>query len=118
MSRSVLLQLARDSIEEVFQAQSTINKNELLQTYPLLQEKIKTNINLYINGEIKGSYTNKTAENSLLANIIIGAKKAAFEDTNRATLTTSEYLHCELEIILFTSQGNLKERDSAIIKSN
>lgn len=57
MSRSVLLQLARDSIEEVFHAKRSIDKTTLLKQHPLLNEKIPTTINLYINKELKSTYT-------------------------------------------------------------
>ena len=118
MSHSVLLQLARDSIQEVFQAKSTIDRNHILQEHPLLHEKITVTINLYQNEELRGSYKNKNSNNSLLSNIIIGAKKAAFEDEETPVLTTSQYLHCEVEILLFTENGTLQERDSAILSNN
>ena len=114
MSRSILLQLARDSIEEVFQAQRTIDKTALLQTYPLLNENIPVTINLYREKELKGSY-NTTQSSPLIDNIIIGAKKAAFEDTNTNILTTSEYLHCDIELILKTPEGEMSDTDPAII---
>lgn len=116
MARSVLLQLARDSIEEVFHAQRSIDKTALLKEHPLLNEKIQTTINLFINKELKGSYTTKSAETSLLSNIILCAKKAAFESQTMATLKTSEYLHCDIELLLETKEGQLSETDPAIIK--
>lgn len=115
MSRSVLLQLARDSIEEVFQAQRTIDKKQLLEEYPLLNETIPISINLYMEKELKGTYTTQSSENSLLENIIIGAKKAAFEDKSSEILTTSEYLSSEVELILKTPDGEMSESDPAII---
>ena len=115
MSRSVLLQLARDSIVEVLEAQISIDRDSLLQEYPLLNEKIQTTINLFINGELKGSYSIQNSNSSLLSNIITAAKKAAFEDKESSILTTSEYLHCEIELILNTPDGELRETDPAII---
>lgn len=115
MSRSVLLQLARDSIEEVLQAQRTIDKERLLQEHPLLNEPIPISINLYMERELKGTYTTQSEEKSLLENIIIGAKKAAFEDDSRGVLTTSEYLHSEIELIIKTSDGEMSESDPSII---
>ncbi len=115
MSRSVLLQLARDSIEEVLQAQRTIDKKQLLQEHPLLNETIPISISLYMGKELKGTYTSQSEEKSLLENIILGAKKAAFEDETRGVLTTSEYLHSEVELILKTSDGEMNESDPAII---
>ena len=115
MSRSVLLQLARDSIEEVLQAERTIDKKQLLEAHPLLQESIGISLNLYIDKELKGTYSTQTQENSLLENIIIGAKKAAFEDKSRGVLTTSEYLHSEIELVIKTPDGEMSESDPAII---
>jgi AMMECR1. len=115
MSRSVLLQLARDSIVEVLEAKNSVDMQELTQKYPLLKEKIQTTVNIYIDNELRGNYLNED-ENSLSKNILIGAKRAAFEDVNFLPLTTSEYLHCEIELILQTQEGPISEKDPAILK--
>jgi len=117
MARSVLLQLVRDSIEEVFHAKITIDNASLLQEHPLLNEKIPTTVNIFINRELQGTYTSKDKDSSLLSNIILSAKKAAFEDKSSSVLTTSEYLHCELELRLQTPDGEISEIDSPIIKA-
>jgi AMMECR1 domain-containing protein len=116
MSRSVLLQLARDSIQEVLEASRTIDKKSLLDKYPLLGEKIATTVNIYLNSELRGSSSTKTPLNSMLEDIVLNAKIAAFEDNNSAPLSTSEYLHCEIELILAMDDGEMRERDKAIIK--
>lgn len=113
--RSVLLQLARDSIQEVFEANKTIDKTKLLEQYPLLKENISTVLNIYLNGKLRGSSSSSTKKLNLLDDIIRNAKKSAFEDTNFNPLTTSEYLHCEIELLLNTPDGNLCEKDEAII---
>ena len=46
MSRSVLIQLARDSIQEVLEAKRTIDKATLLSKHPLLNEKIAATVNI------------------------------------------------------------------------
>jgi hypothetical protein len=116
MSRSILLQLVRDSIEEVFQAQRKIDKKTLLQEHPLLEEKIPTTVKLFIDGELQGSSKTLSTDNtSLINNIIITAKKAAFEDTQTATLSTSKYLHCDIELSLSTPDGIISETDPAIL---
>ena len=118
MSRSVLLQLARDSIQEVFQAEKTIDRNTLLKEHPLLNEKIKVTLNILIDKELKGSYSVQNENASLLSNIIVAAKKAAFEDKSKGILTTSEYLHSEIELILDTPDGKISEIDPAILSTN
>jgi hypothetical protein len=115
MSRSVLLQLARDSIEEVLQAQNSINKEALLQEHPLLNQKIATSVKLYIGNELRGFYENKAETKSLLYEIIINAKKAAFEDKTFSPMSTSEYLSCEIELTLMTEDGPISEKDKPIL---
>ncbi len=115
MARSVLLQLVRDSITEVFQARRSIDKASLLKEHPLLNESIPTAIKLFVDKELVGSYTENTEEKSLLENIILSAKKAAFEDMKSDVLTTSAYLHCEIELTLYTPDGKISEMDPAII---
>jgi hypothetical protein len=116
MSRSILLQLVRSSIEEVFQAERKIDKKALLQEHPLLNEKIPTTVELFIDDELQGSaQTEEHNRESLINNIIITAKKAAFEDTSTPTLTTAKYLHSDIKLTLSTPEGIISETDSAIL---
>lgn len=117
MSRSVLLQLARDSIAEVLEAKRTINKQELLSQHPLLNEKIPTRVNIYIQNELRGSAYSKEATLSLLDDIVINAKKSAFEDNNFKPISTSEYLECEIELLLSTPDGVISEKDKSILST-
>ena len=116
MGRSVLLQLARDSIEEVFEARRTIDKVKLFEKYPLLKESVGNSVAIYLKGELRGLYISDNEDLSLLESIVRNAKKSAFQSQDFATLTTSDYLSCEIEITLFTNDGDIKERDSAILK--
>ncbi len=115
MSRSVLLQLARDSIQEVFEAQRTINKEALLKEHPLLNEKIATTVNIYIAHKLRGTYSSPFATKTLLEDIIYNAKKSAFENQNFEPMTTSEYLSSEIELILVTPDGVISQKDPAIL---
>lgn len=115
MSRSVLLQLARDSIQEVLEAKRTIQTEQLLELHPLLAQKVKTKINLYLHNKLRGSCTLEQSEKTLLDAIVYGAKKAAFEDPNFSPITTSEYLACELELLLDTPEGIISQKDSSIL---
>lgn len=116
MSRSVLLKLARESIQEVLELQRTINKSALLDEHPLLREKISTTLNIYLNKELRGSSSSTSAQKSLLEDIIHNAKVAAFEDKKFTPISTSEYLSCEIELILSTPDGVMSQRDNPILK--
>jgi len=115
MSRSILLQLARDSIAEVLEAQRTIDKKTLLGEHPLLNEKIPTTVNLYIDKKLRGSSKRNNDKETLLDSIIRNAKESAFQDENFNPISTSEYLDCELEILLTTPDGIISEIDPSIL---
>ncbi len=118
MSRSVLLQLARDSIQEVLEAKRSINKTKLFTTHPLLNQKISTTVNLYINQKLRGSCHSKNATKTLLDDIVHNAKMSAFQDKNFSPITTSEYLDCEIELLLETPDGVLSEKDASILSTS
>jgi AMMECR1 domain-containing protein len=117
MARSVLLQLARDSIEEVLEAKRKIEKKSLISEHPLLNEQIDVDVKLYLKDKLRGASNLESQNNSLIENIILNSKKAAFEDKNFTPLSTSEYLECEVEIELKTPNGDMKERDPSILST-
>lgn len=116
MSQSVLLNIARESIQEVLQAQESINRNEFLEKYPILGEVVATEVTLYLNGKSRGTSRSNTPEHSLLEDIILNAKRAAFQDPDFIPISTSEYLHTSIELILYTADGPISHRDESILK--
>jgi hypothetical protein len=118
MSQSVLLNIARESIQEVLQAQESINRSELLENYPILGEVVATEVTLYLNGKARGTSRSNTPEHSLLDDIILNAKRAAFQDPNFIPVSTSEYLHTSIELILYTADGPISHRDDSILKDS
>lgn len=117
MSRSILLQLARDSIQEVLQAEITIDRESLLDAHSLLGEKIATTVNIYVDNKLRGSSSSKEANLTLVDDIILNAKQSAFGDKNFKSLSTSEYLNCEIELLLNTPDGIISEKDPSILKT-
>jgi uncharacterized protein len=122
VARSVLLQLVRDSIQEVIEAKRTIDKHALLNDYPILAEPIKAKVKIYLNDKLRceSSLRENSAE-SLLEEIIYNAKAAAFQDAAHPPLTTAEYLHCSVELALYIPKegGGFEvetSRDGPIIK--
>ncbi|MDD5052070.1 MAG: AMMECR1 domain-containing protein [Sulfuricurvum sp.] len=116
MSQSVLLTIARQSIQEVLQAERSIDREKLLEEYPILSEPMMTEITLYLNNEIRGNAKSSTLSRSLLEDIIHNAKIAAFQDENFNPLVTSEYLYTTIELTLFSADGPLSHKSSPILK--
>lgn len=109
MSRSLLIQLAYESIEEVLQAKQFIKKEKILKEYPLLKESIPMTLKIFVKDELRGYYEDM-AHKTLIDNILIGAKIAAFEDPNSQPLKVREFLRAEIEISLQTAEGIISHR--------
>ncbi len=116
MAGSVLLKLARDSMLEVYQAQHIIDKEELLAQHPILATPMNCKVSIFLDEKQRASYTTDSTA-SLLENIILAAKKAAFEDPNTTPLTTSEFLHAQVELSIFSDEGVISERDEPILNA-
>lgn len=116
MSQSVLLTIARKSIEEVLQAEHSIDREKLVEEYPILNEVMGTQITLYLKDKVRGSAKTENPARSLLEDIIHNAKVAAFQDTAFTPLSTSEYLHTSVELIIFSPEGPLRHKDTPILK--
>lgn len=111
MSQSLLLQIARDSIAEVLEAQNRIDKGALFEQYPLLKEPLCAFVSIYLDNELRGSMGSITPSRSLLEEIIHNAKAAAFEDSRFSPLKTSEYLHCSIELSLLIEPKEISYND-------
>ena len=114
MARSVLLQIARDSIEEVLQAKRIIDVESLSHAHSLLQEHFPLSCTLYLENEVRGFYS-CDASMSLIEALQVVPKRAAFESENFAPLGVLEYLRCELELTLETDEGTISEKDKALV---
>jgi len=109
MNRSLLIQLAYDSIKEILQTKKLIDREEILHQYPLLKETIPMTLKIFVEDELHGYYEDM-AHKSLFENILLGAKIAAFEDPNSQPLKVSEFLKAEIEISLQTPEGVISHR--------
>lgn len=116
MSQSVLLTIARASIEEVLQAEISIERSKLLEEYPILSQPLKCEIALYLDNKLRGFARTEDLKRSLLEEIIHNAKVAAFQDENFNPLVTSEYLHTTIKLTLFTAEGALSHQSEPILK--
>jgi len=107
MSRSFLIDLAYNSIKEILQARKLIDEDAILKEYPLLSQHIAMSLKIFVGEKLHGSYRDK-ATKTLLQNIMLGAKIAAFEDNE--PLKVSEFLKVQIEISLHTPEGVISHR--------
>lgn len=100
MARSPLLQLVRDSIEEVIEATRKIDRDALLKEYPALEQKIGCAVSIILDDKVCGEARSSEASRPLIDDIIYNAKVAAFQDKNNPPISTADYLHCSIELSL------------------
>lgn len=100
MARSPLLQLVRDSIEEVIEAKRKIDRDALLKEFPALEQKIGCAVSIKLDNKVCGEAKSSEAQKPLIDDIIYNAKVAAFQDKNNPPMTTADYLHCSIELSL------------------
>lgn len=117
MAQSVLLKLARESIEEVLEAQNTIDRDALVAEYPVLEQKMATFVTLTIDGDLRGCIGSLVAHRPLVDDIIHNAKAAAFQDPRFSPMTTSEYLHASVEVSLLTAPESVTYSDVDDLKT-
>jgi uncharacterized protein len=129
MSQSLLLQLARQSIQEVLEAERFIDKASLIDEYPILSQPVAVGITIYLGQKIRAHFCTLEADRPLIDAIIYNAKVAAFELPQYPPLSTSEYLHVSIELSLLSPLQRLEapslealyeritpERDGIVIK--
>lgn len=114
MSQSVLLAIVRASIEEVLKAENSINREDLLEKYPILNESIATEVAIFIDNKLRGCASG--LHKTLLESIIHNAKSAAFLDENFDPLTTTEYLHSTIKLTIYSNDGELSHQSEPIIR--
>jgi len=100
---------------EVYQAQRIIDSEKLLQEHPILTTPMNCKTTIFLDGELFSEFATNTTL-SLLENIILSAKKAAFETDSSKILTSTQYLHAEVELTLYTADGAISEKDTPILK--
>lgn len=108
MSESILINLARRSIEEVLQAERLIDIPSLISEHPTLADHYATFINLYREDQLQESYGSLHPHKSLIEDIVYNAKFAAFEDPNSSPLSTSAYLHSSVEVMILSELQELQ----------
>jgi len=113
-----LIRLAKDAIREVLFQIPLLNKAELIEQYPLLNQPKATFVTLMLNGQLRGCIGSLVAHRTLYDDLINNAKSAAFKDPRFNPLTQKEFEFVEVELsllsepqkLLYDSVENLKAK--------
>ena len=102
MSNSILLQIARDAIEEELYNKSKIDRVDLEASYDFLNDQRACFVTLKLEGRLRGCIGSLVAKRKLIDDIIVNAQNAAFRDFRFQPLSKKEFEKVEIEISLLT----------------
>ena len=113
-----LQHIAKTAILEVFgQIDDPINREQLLQDYPLLNEPRASFVTLHKNGQLRGCIGSLVPHKKMIDDIMDNAKSAAFRDTRFPVLHFSEWQDISIEISLLSVPQMVNYQDSAELKT-
>ncbi|XOB62951.1 AmmeMemoRadiSam system protein A [Campylobacterota bacterium DY0563] len=107
----VLLELARRTIESVFDKSIEIDKDTLLNKFAFLKEVQASFVTITKQGQLRGCIGSLVAHRTLADDIIHNSKAAAFNDPRFAPLEKNEYEEIKVEISLLTKPELLGYKD-------
>lgn len=107
----VLLEVARNSILSEFNDAFNIDREKLLDKYPVLKEQRACFVTLNLNGRLRGCIGSLVAHRSLLDDVISNAYNAAFSDMRFDRLTPVEFKNIQIELSVLTPAAKLPYED-------
>lgn len=131
MSNSILLEIAKDAIEEELYNKAKIDRVDLEASYDFLNDQRACFVTLKIDGRLRGCIGSLMPTKKLIDDVIENAQNAAFRDFRFQPLSKKEFEKVEIEIslltipkiIIYDSIDELKEKirpniDGVILKQD
>jgi len=117
MQNEILLKIAKNAIEQKFDSSIVLNKKQLLEDFPFLNEHGATFVTLTLNGELRGCIGSLQAYKNLLDDLLSNSYGAAFEDPRFYELTQKEFEKTNIEISILSTPIELFYSDINDLKS-
>ncbi len=117
MENQVLLEIVRKSIEKKFNSNIKIDKNELLEKFPFLNQNGATFVTLTLNNQLRGCIGSLQAFRSLFDDLVSNSYAAAFEDPRFYEITFEEFEKVNIEISILTTPVEIIYTDIDDLKS-
>jgi AmmeMemoRadiSam system protein A len=112
----VLLEVARTSILNKFNKSFSLNKEELLKEYEVLNEQRACFVSLNLNGRLRGCIGSLIAHKSLFDDVYENAQKAAFHDPRFKQLSQEEFKYVHIELSVLTPAVKIEYKDASDLK--
>jgi len=117
MDKKLLLRIARDAIMEELTGLVLVDREALLSAHPWLREIRAVFVTLNERGALRGCIGSIEAHRSLIDDLIVNAKSAAFNDPRFPPVRMEELDVLEIEISLLTAPHILGYSDREDLKS-
>ena len=98
----VLLEVARNAILSECNDSFEINKEKLVNKFPVLNEQRACFVTLNLDGRLRGCIGSLVAHRSLIDDVVLNAYNAAFSDLRFDRLTPQEFKQIDIEISVLT----------------
>jgi AmmeMemoRadiSam system protein A len=113
----IILDLVKTVISDKLNNTISVNKEQLIKDCPLLDENKATFINLFIDGEFRGSQGTLVAHLKLFDDLCLNAAKVAFNDPHFPPITNEELEKLEIEVSILSPQLEIKYSSISDLKS-
>ena len=100
---SLLTGIARDAIVESFTSQRLIDKTALIKVHPFLEKKAAVFVTLNKRDQLRGCIGSLQAYRTLIDDLVLNSRSAAFKDLRFTPLTKDELGKLEVEVSILTA---------------
>lgn len=114
--KNIVLQIAKQAIQDSFLGQKTIEKDALIKIYPWLNEDGASFVTLTKEGNLRGCIGSLVARRPLIEDIIDNANSAAFKDPRFSKLTPVEFQEIAIEVSILTPPVLVNYTDTQDLK--
>jgi len=111
MDKTIILNIARQTLQDAFNYKQTIDTLKLKKDYPFLKEDGASFVTLTQKGKLRGCIGSLIAHSPLLEDIMSNAYNAAFKDPRFPKLTQEELPLTDIEVSILSVPQKIEYED-------
>lgn len=111
MDKTIIVNIARQTLQDAFNCKQTIDTLKLKEDYPFLKEDGASFVTLTQKGKLRGCIGSLVAHSPLLEDIMSNAYNAAFKDPRFPKLTQEELPLTDIEVSILSVPQKIEYED-------
>ncbi len=115
--KNTIISLSKISIQDALNGTKSIDRTQILEEYPLLNENRATFVTLTIDGTLRGCIGTLVAHDKFFDDLVLNSRKAAFEDPRFPPLSRDEFEKVDIEVSILSPQVEIKYENLSDLKS-